>query len=277
MLLLASCGSDSPAATAVDVATPTEVAPTAEPPATTPPTPTVEPEATSADPTATPETTQVPDATATPQATQGPAATPIATSVPNLPGSDWDLFVPDTGETVAVVGVAYDDILEVHAEPGENTPLVGTFEPVADDIVSLGEGRMLSVSVWWRVNRGEVTGWVGSRFMSRLGFTDDITSQVVDSIGEIPAAETMLDLGMLVAEQRASIDPPSSVVVSVAPTVGDLGEITIDVVGLGDDAVEGERLHVFGQPLESGEGFSLAAVEATIMCSRGVTADGFCI
>ena len=39
----------------------------------------------------------------------------------------------------------------------------------------------------------------------------------------------------------------------------------------------GERLHVFGQPLDSGEGFSLMAVEATVMCDRGVTDEGFCV
>ena len=176
-----------------------------------------------------------------------------------------------------MVGVAFDDILEVHEAPGENTPLVGTLAPLADDVVSLGQGRMLPASIWWLVSQGDVEGWVGSRFVTRLGLVDDITSQIVDSVGSIPVAETMLDLGMLVAAERASEEPPSRIVVSVAPTVGDLGEITIDVVGLGDDSVAGERLHIFGQPTEGGEGFSLMAVEATVMCSRGVTESGLCL
>lgn len=266
-LLATACSSDDPAATPVEV--PTETA-TSAPDPTAAPEPTTGPAPTAPAPTAAP--------TAAPEPTQPPAEpTQAPTSPPELPGSEWDLYVPEQGEIVAVVGVAYDDILEVHELPGENTPLLGTLAPTADDVVSLGEGRMLPASIWWRVTRGDVSGWVGSRYMSRLGLTDDITSQIVDSLGEIPMAETMLDLGMIVADVRKSVEPASLIAVSVAPTVGDLGEITIDVVGLGDDAIGGERLHIFGQPLEGGDGFSLMAVEATVMCTRGVTADGFCL
>ncbi len=246
--------------------------------------PTTQPVATAAPATAVPATAVAPTAvppTAAPAATVAPAAVPDATAVPtsepDLAGEAWDLFVPAVGESVAVVGVAFDDTLEVHDGPGENTPLVGNLEPLATNVVSAGEGRQLPNSIWWRVTQGDIDGWVGSRFMSRLGVTLDITSDIVDSLGAQPAAETMLDLGMIVANDRASEDPPSRIVVSVSPTVGDLGEITIDVVGFPDDAVEGERLHIFGQPLESGEGFSLMAVEATVMCRRGVTEDGLCL
>lgn len=176
-----------------------------------------------------------------------------------------------------MVGVAFDDILEVHSGPGENTPLVDTFAPLEDAVVSGGEGQSLPSSIWWRVTLGNIDGWVGSRFMSRLGVTLDITSQIVESTGSRPAAETMFDLGMIVANNRASDDPPSSIVVSVAPSVADLGEIVIDVVGYPDDAIQGERLHIFGQPLDSGEGFSLMSVEATVMYRRGVSQDGLCV
>ncbi len=57
---------------------------------------------------------------------------------------------------------------------------------------------------------------------------------------------------------------------SAAATVGDLGEVTFDVVGMPDDAQHGVRLHVFGTPLPGG--FALKSVEATVLCSRGVTA-----
>lgn len=268
LIAATACGSDA----VVTGPDPTRVAETATPEA-------IQPAAT-ASPTAT-EPTAVPAPTSTPvespTADPAPTSPPVPTSRPDLPGEAFDLYVPETGEIVAVVGVAFDDILEVHAEPGENSPLLGTLPPVATDVVSVGEGRALPASIWWRVARGELDGWVGSRYVSRLGLTDDITAQIVSSLGSIPAAETMLDLGMIVANERASIDPPSSVVVSAAPMVGDLGEITIDVVGFPDDSVGGERLHIFGQPLDSGEGFSLKAVEATVMCSRGVTDDGFCL
>ena len=63
----------------------------------------------------------------------------------------------------------------------------------------------------------------------------------------------------------------------IPPTVGDLGEVTFDVIGLLDDAQLGWRLHIFGQPTEGGEGFSLKSVEGTALCGRGVTDDGLCI
>ena len=64
---------------------------------------------------------------------------------------------------------------------------------------------------------------------------------------------------------------------SGAPSVGDLGEVIYDVVGFADDSVRGLRLHIFGQPLAGGEGFSLKSVEATSLCARGLTAEGACI
>lgn len=88
----------------------------------------------------------------------------------------------------------------------------------------------------------------------------------------------MLDLGEMVAAVFGSTDEGGSrIEMSVAPTVGDLGEVTFDVVGLADDAQLGWRLHIFGQPTEGGEGFSLMSVEATALCGRGVTEDGLCV
>jgi hypothetical protein len=85
----------------------------------------------------------------------------------------------------------------------------------------------------------------------------------------------MLDLGFLVADFLASEEPPSDIVLVEAPTVGDLGEVTYDVIGLGDDAVRGLRVHVFGTPIT--EAFTLRTVEVTVICGRGVDADGLCV
>ena len=63
----------------------------------------------------------------------------------------------------------------------------------------------------------------------------------------------------------------------VPPTVGDLGEVTFDVVGLLDDAQLGWRLHILATPDEGGEGFGLKSVEATAFCGRGVTDEGYCV
>jgi len=191
-------------------------------------------------------------------------------------GEPYDLWVPVPGEgpILGVVGVRFDDTLNVRSGPGTGFDVVATLGPVQAGIAGTGDGWLPpSGSAWWKVEADGVVGWANQRFLSRLGGVEDRTAQVVAELGEIPVAETMLDLGLMVAITFADVDFGSDVVVSVAPTVGDLGEVTYDVTGLGDDSLGGYRLHVFGQPTESGEGFSLMAVEATILCQRGVSGD----
>ena len=85
----------------------------------------------------------------------------------------------------------------------------------------------------------------------------------------------MIDLGMAVARVLAPDEgegPPQISIVD-GPAVGDLGEITVEVVGLADDSVFGYRLHVFAHPHEDGEGFTLKSVERTLLCARRVSGD----
>lgn len=192
-----------------------------------------------------------------------------------LPGEPWDGFT-DAGDVLAVLGVAHDDVLNVREIPGNDGEIIATLEPTANDLVATGEARMLSQSLWYEVtvdgSGGPVTGWVSVSFVAFEGATDDATAEFLDG-GPIPEAETMQDLGELVAAGFASTDPASDIVQSVAPTVGDLGEVTYDVVGLGDDAGAGYRLHVFGTPTEGGEGFALKSIERTSYCLRGVVGE----
>ncbi len=175
------------------------------------------------------------------------------------------------------------ELIEIHEQPGENSPLTGNLPNLANDVVGTGEGRLLPASIWWRIEgegvEGEgVEGWVGSAFMGRIGATIDFTAQVIELNGNAGmGAETMVDLGNRVADLLKSEEPASRIVVSVAATVGDLGEITLDIVGLGDDALAGYRIHVSGEPAEAGDGFLLDSVEATLLCSRGVSEDGLCV
>lgn len=202
--------------------------------------------------------------------------TEAPSSTTSLPGEAFDIG-PQAGDIVAVVGVAHDDVLNLRAGPGVGyEPLLG-IDPLADDLVATGRHRLLESSIWSEVTVDGVTGWVNSLFVGYLGGVDDLTSWVVSQMGGIPQAETMLDMGTMVAE---SFDPGEGgffYEMVVPPTVGDLGEVTFDVVGLLDDAQLGWRLHIFGQPAEGGEGFTLGSVEATALCGRGVTAEGYCV
>ncbi|HKY49383.1 MAG TPA: SH3 domain-containing protein [Acidimicrobiia bacterium] len=226
------------------------------------------------------DTTTTSPATSTTQASTASTTTSTAptttTSEDDLPGEPID-FGPAAGDEVAVVGVAHDDVLNVRAAPGTDSAVVAELEPTATGLIGTGRARSLPQSIWFEVEVEGVTGWVSSAFVGYLGLTDDATAEVIETLGETPGAETMMDLGLIVAEAMSSEEPPSRIVMSVAPTVGDLGEVTYDVVGLGDDALGGVRLHVFGDPAGGGEGFVLPNVERTFICSRGVTDDGFCL
>ena len=188
-----------------------------------------------------------------------------------LPGVAWDGFA-QAGDVLAVIGVAHDDELNVRAAPGTDQEIVATLDPTADDVVATGRARELSRSFWYEVTADGVTGWVSLAFVAYEGGTDDATAEFLDG-GTLPAAETMQDLGELVAAAFASTEPPSDIVQSVAPTVGDLGEVTYDVVGIGDDAGAGYRLHVFADPAEGGEGFVLSNIERTWYCTRGLVGE----
>lgn len=236
-------------------------------------------------PETSPTTTVAPTTTTAPTTTVAPTTTTTATTVPpttaappttDPPGEPFDFWVPipSEGAILGVIGVEADDTLNVRSGPNITFGVIEELAPTAGGFTGTGKGWQLpSGSVWWEIDTGTVVGWVNQRFMSRFAGTDDITASVIAMFGSTPEAETMLDLGLLVADELAYEDEEfsSRIVVVDGPTIGDLGEITIDVLGLADDSVEGFRLVIFGTP--SAGGFSLKTVESTTLCQRGVSGD----
>lgn len=225
-----------------------------------------------------PTTTTAPATTTTAPATttttiEADTTTSTASTSTTLPGEEIE-FGPAPGDVVAVIGVAHDDALNLRAAPGPSFEIVAEIPPLEDGLVALGETRDIGQAFWIAVEHDGAEGWVNFRYTAHLGMTDDETSAIVDQLGERPVAETMEELGTVVAESLGSGEPPSDIVLVAAPTVGDLGEVTYDVIGLGDDAVAGLRVHVFGEPVD--EGFSLRTVEVTTLCGRGVTDGRLC-
>ena len=222
---------------------------------------------TSAVDTAGPTTT-----TTTTTTTSAPTSStvPETTTSSTLAGTSIDFF-PQLGDELGVVGVGYDDVLNVRVGPGIFNEIVDAIDPTGGTIAN-GIARDLGLAIWIEHNTGDAVGWSNSAYLAFIGPTDDTTAQVVAELGEFPTADSMEALGLMVAATYASTEPPSVIVLTVAPTVGDLGEVTYDVIGLGDDSVYGYRIHVFGEPVT--DGFSLRNVELTVLCSRGVTEDG---
>lgn len=199
---------------------------------------------------------------------------PATTTTTELAGEEID-FGPAEGDEVAVIGVAHDDVLNLRSAPDANADILAEIPNRHDELIALGHTRNVGDAFWIEVEYDGTTGWVHYSFIGYLGVTDDMTAAVIDELGETPVAETMLDIGAAVAETFASEEPESDIVLTVAPTVGDLGEVTYDVIGIGDDAVRGFRVHVFAQPED--ETFGLKSVEVTTLCGRGVTAEGLCL
>lgn len=219
-------------------------------------------------------TSTAPEATTTTTTTSTTTTPPVTTTTKPSLGGEPIVIGPVEGDILAVVGVQFDDVLNVRELPGTNQAIVTTLPPLFDGVVAEGEAWKLSQSIWEKVTANGVTGWVNLSYLAYLGATDNVTSTLIAQLGTTPESDTMLELGMLVAEASASEDPPSRLVVVKAPSVGDLGEVTIDVIGLGDDAVYGLRLVVFGTP--SNDGFVLKSVEQTTLCGRGATDEGLC-
>ena len=143
----------------------------------------------------------------------------------------------------------------------------------------------LATTIWHEFRVGDLTGWSSAAYLAQVGTTDDATAEVVEALGELPSADTMLDLGLAVAQTMASEAPPSRVVVSEAPVIFEaLAQMTIDVVGISDDSILGYRLTVFAQPAaedwtqDDPGPFALKSVERTLLCHshRGVSEEGLC-
>lgn len=220
-----------------------------------------------------PDTTTTTEATTTTQPETTTTTEPTTTTT-ELPGEPID-FGPREGDEVAVIGVAHDDVLNLRSGPGADQEILAEIPNLYDGLTALGNTRDLGDAFWIEVDYEGTVGWVHMSFIGYLGVTTDETAAVITELGEGPIAETMLDIGLVVAQTFASDEPASDIVLSVAPTVGDLGEVTYDVIGLGDDALRGYRVHVFGQPED--ETFGLKSVEVTALCGRGVTEDGLCL
>ena len=235
---------------------------------------------TSADPGTSTSSTTVPESTTTSvesTTTTSPTTTvttaTTTTTGTTLPGEAID-FGPRAGDQLLVIGVSHDDVLNLRELPGTSFDVIDEIPATYRELRASGNTRDLGQSFWTQVDFEGTLGWVHMGFVGYEGATDDLTALVVDRLGTRPSAETMSELGALVAELFASDDPESDIVKVVEESVGDVGEVTFDVIGLGDDAVRGLRLHVIAEPADTG--FTLRTVEVTNICGRGVASDGLC-
>jgi len=230
--------------------------------------------------TSTEETTTTEDAAADPTTSTteaGSTSTTASTGADELPGERLDIY-PYADAPLAVVGVAADDVLNVRAAPDPSAHVVTELAPLADGFTATGHNRQLDGGqLWAEVDTAEGRGWVSVAYVAQVGATDDAPARLYPAPADRPLAGTLLELARTVAADVVGeqTEPEPRVVVVDGPDVGDLGEVTVDVLGYPDDAVLGERLRIFAEA-EGGESFRLRTVEATTLCRRGVS-DGLCV
>lgn len=224
------------------------------------------------------ETAERSEPTAVTAATGTTATTAATTSRSDgLPGERVEIH-PYAGARLAVVGVAADDKLHVRTGPGVEFDVAFDLHPLATHATATGHNRSVSDGGFWsELTAGGRTGWANAAFLLQPGQVTDVTAASFPTPADRPKADSMEDLGRAVARVRATDEPTARIVVVDGPTVGDLGEITVDVIGLGDDAQGGERLKIFAEPRPASPRFTVRTVEATALCSRAVAPDGLCV
>jgi hypothetical protein len=193
-----------------------------------------------------------------------------------LPGEPVELG-PREGDVLAVVGVAHDEVLRLRAAPGDDQVVLTTIGPTQAGLVAQGRTRSTPGTLWILVDRGGTLGWVNLRDVAYLGDTYDATADRLLVLGGRPSVRTMIELGRIVTESMRSpeAEPTPRIVLVEDETVGDLGEVTYDLIGLAADSLRGYRVHVFGEPVDGG--FALRNVEVTNLCARGVGEGAFCL
>ncbi len=202
---------------------------------------------------------------------------PLPAAIPDdsLPGSAIDMG-PGAGTTVSVVGVAFDDVLNVRTLPDATSDPIASLAPMATDLVHTGRKRDVGASIWWEIQLPEGVGWANAKFLAPMAETGDVTADLVAHLGGLASASTVEALIRQVMDHYAMVSegPAPSVTLVAEPVTGDLIEAWVDVTGYPDDSVLGERLHLF--VADEGGVFGLKSVESTTLCRRGV-ADGLCL
>lgn len=221
--------------------------------------------------TETSTTTTAPTTTTTVATTTTTSSSATTTSVAGQPID----FGPAAGDVLMVIGVRHNDVLNLRAGPGTNQRVLAGIPPTFTNLTALGNTRQLPASFWIQVDFNGTVGWVSLRYIGYGGDVTDDTSTVIAELGERPVRPSMTTLAESVTRLYASEQPESTIVQVTPVSAGDLHEVSYDVIGIGDDAVGGFRIHIFAEQVTGG--FSLRSVEVTVICSRGVDADRLCV
>ncbi len=165
------------------------------------------------------------------------------TTTTEMPGVELELTVAE-GTELQPFGLEVGELIEFRELPDVSFDVVETVEMGAAEpppIVATGVARTITGGVWWEVTVNGTTAWVERSNVAVFGEPTEILEEVL-AVLDVPPRD--LDaLGRLIGrtrfgEARARVTLPSEPegLSQVA------GTVVVDLIGLRDEGVRGERL-----------------------------------
>lgn len=202
---------------------------------------------------------------------------PTPRPAPTPEGELLESFDRASAGAIVAIGLEPEDSLPIYALPGDQNPIIGEIPGNASDVSALGEAvRTEDGQTWQLLQHDGKQGWV-QRGVVYVGLVEDITAEVAAEASSV-VSSSIDELALQAAEQFV---PEGSRAVLVEPAEfasGFTGTAIVDIAGLQDDSVAGYRLHVTASGNASqGSEFEFVSVTRTLLCFRGVSAEGVCV
>lgn len=194
----------------------------------------------------------------------------------DLPGTDVTTYFSQAGATANVVGVKTGDVLFVRELPDASSDEVGRLAPTGDATLA-GRERSVGDATWAEVELADGVGWVNSSYLAFLpeqgrDFTSEATAIAADADSTDDAAELARHIGEKHAETLGGGAGTRAILVETP--AHDVLVYRVDILGLRDDSVRGERLDIRME--NTGDGHEITEATSYPICGRGAGEGGLC-
>lgn len=240
-----------------------------------------------------------------------PAALPASTSTTIVFEPDGLAIGPAARTAMTVVGVRWDDVLNLRDAPNGNIvarlrPYLGgardaeidVLAPDSDTVVSIaplsgviamGATRELQTTTWHEVSVGGLTGWASDAYLAHDGGpATDLADLLERHLDNAENYDDFSDIEDVIKQVIDTVEPDAELAaVSIGGFHEGDGDLMMDVLGVRDDRLRGYRVRVWVRaggdwmvpnPVETAGPFTVTGVNASELCLniRGPDAEGNC-
>lgn len=235
----------------------------------------------------------------------------VATPATGQPPSDSSAIGPAAGISMAVVGVRWDNVLNVRDQPNGNiiarlNTVLGEGRGAEIDVLAPDSGAVLAVTpidgvmatgestqpqtvMWNRINVGGIEGWASDAYLAALGRrASELSDRLRRDLSSSEDFDTVAEIEGL-AQARLQVAEPDAEQVIVWPVefFEGSGVHWIDVLGVRDSRLRGYRVGIVivaggdwmvPDARTNAGPFTIRDVWATELCltRRGSHTDGAC-